>query len=926
MPDFVPDNEFVPDSAASPVAAAAPSSDFIPDEKFVDDEEKYGSIGQQAIAGLEGAASAMTFGLSTGVERALGVPAEDIRIRREVNPIAHTAGELGGIGVGLLYGAGEAALLERAGVKAASMIAGEGALAKIGSTAARLATENALFQAGDEVSKMFAGDPNQTVGTVVADIGLSTLIGGGFGTAFGAASPLWKATVGNKVSELLGSFKNKAGGIDGQLSQPVREAVEASGVQFSPEVKASLVDDPYIQRAAKTLEQSDTTKAGVDYQKSLIAAKQDLSQSALQTMGKDISQVEKLEDLSKYDAGRRVGDALAEEVDAKIKPLAKEFEELKGKVGNVELAPDSFIESPVMDPQSLTSIPRMERVPVPGVTSEASEKIGQLALDQGWLVASDTPIYNLVQFAQKQLPRLKDLTDLSNFISRVGEKAESLSSLTDRSPTRAGAMIKGILKDAEANVIEKQLGQHGPELVERFRNVRGAWREASELVEQVQEHLGVKASTSGYAKALREFAQQDGEALLRRIAGSGNAAGLKLLTEKFPAAANAFRQYHLDAIVKDAAAKAKPGEVLNAKALIKGVDKLSPEMRAFVIPEASAQKLKAIGTILEQMEKAPHNFSNTARTADKLFEYVPGTAVGMATMLAGHNPALALVLGGLTKLVAKDAPDAMRLSMLKFLGSSQPIESGAFKAMVDVARSVIRGEAALTKASKAVLRSGTKAGERDVSENDRKRLDKQLMALSIDPSPLLNSGGSIGHYLPDHASQIGATAANAVSYLNSLRPNTEKAMPLDADPKADPAAKAAFNRALDIAENPLIVLQSVKEGTIVPQDLITLQNVAPGLYARMKQKLTQELVDFSAEENDIPYKTRLGLSLFLGQPLDSTMTPMAIQAMQPMAPAAPQQMPQPNKPTATGMQKLSKIGAENATGGQLRQMSRVKHA
>lgn len=921
-----------------PAQAAAPGGMAAPEEvdSFLakgDKEEKYGTLGQQAVTGLEGAASGLTFGLSTGAERLLGVDPEGIRARREVNPIAHGAGELAGVGVGMLYGAGEARALEAAGhgaAKIAGAVLPEAfSLGKIGSTAAKLATENALFQSGDEISKMFAGDPHQSMGSAMADIGLSGLLGAGTGVVFGSASPLWKATIGSKVDEVLGAIKSKAGGIEGQLSQPVAEALEKTGIDLAPEVKAALSDDPYLQQAAKTLEQSDTTKSGLAYQKAIGEARKNVSESAISALGKDAEYVERLPDLSKYESGKAVGDALADEVQARIEPLAKEFEELKGKVGNVELPQDTYTESMKMieNPNDLVGVPKtvVEKVRVPGIVSDAADKIGDLALKEGWLAAEGTPVEGLVDFVQKNLGKQKTLKDLGNFISRVGEKAESLSSLTDRSASRAGGMIKSILKDVEAGVIESKLGEHGAELVERFKNVRGAWREASKLTEAIEEHIGVRSSTGGYAKAIRAMAKEDGEALLRRIAGSGNAAGLELLQREFPKAAEAFKNYHLDSLLKSAAEKAKPGEILNPKALLKGVEKLSPEMRAFVVAPEAAQKLQAIGTILEQMEKAPHNFSNTARTVDKLLGNVPGTAVGLATLVASHNPLLAGALGALTKLLARDAPDAVRLSMLKFIGSNQQIESGAFKAMVDVARGVVRGEQAVTRGARALLREGGKVSTgREVSQNDIDKLDKRLQAYQAKPELLMNVAPDLGHYMPDHATVAAMTAAGAVNYLNSLRPNTDKKMPFDRKLPADPVKAARFKRALTIAESPLSVFNDVKDGTVTSQDLVTLQNVAPGLYARMKDKLNQEVLDYTADENSIPYKTRLGIAVFLGQPLDSTMTPIGIQSAQPQMAQAPTQQQGP-KPTVTGMQKLSKLGPEAATQGQSREISRAKH-
>src|SRR4051812_5899138 len=58
------------------------------------DQEKYGEgIGNEARAGLEGAARGATFGLSDAAQTALGVSSEGLRQRKERNPISSTVGE-----------------------------------------------------------------------------------------------------------------------------------------------------------------------------------------------------------------------------------------------------------------------------------------------------------------------------------------------------------------------------------------------------------------------------------------------------------------------------------------------------------------------------------------------------------------------------------------------------------------------------------------------------------------------------------------------------------------------------------------------------------------------------------------------------------------------------------------------------------------
>jgi hypothetical protein len=126
--------------------------------------------------------------------------------------------------------------------------------------------------------------------------------------------------------------------------------------------------------------------------------------------------------------------------------------------------------------------------------------------------------------------------------------------------------------------------------------------------------------------------------------------------------------------------KAADGELVSATALLKGIEKMSPELKAFAISE---QSLSRVGMIKELLEAVPTkmNTSGTGKTLDALWKHVPGTALGMATMITGHNPATALIVGGLTELISRDAPDAIRLAVLKFLGSNQKIDAEGFKAL-----------------------------------------------------------------------------------------------------------------------------------------------------------------------------------------------------------------------------------------------------
>jgi len=253
MADIIPDSEFTPDQGApSTPQVAAPTQpgpnnapDFIPDSQFVSDEDKYGSLGQQAITGLEGAAEAGSFGLSTAAEKALGVKPEDIRLRREVNPVPHALGQGAGlVASSIIPGLGEgealhelsaAAQMAKLGKAAAKLgPEGEGIVSAIAQGGLKNAAELGLFQGGDEVSKMLSEDPNQSLQTAAINIGLAGLIGGASGGALGAVSPLWKAGSETKVGQLISDFKTR---VQEYLGVP-EVAEEAVAAPAEPQVAA----------------------------------------------------------------------------------------------------------------------------------------------------------------------------------------------------------------------------------------------------------------------------------------------------------------------------------------------------------------------------------------------------------------------------------------------------------------------------------------------------------------------------------------------------------------------------------------------------------------------------------------------------------------------------------------------------------------
>ncbi len=829
---------------------------------------KHSTLPQQAAATAEGVLEGVAGPLAPAAERLLGVPAEDIVGRRKVNPGLNLTGQVAGLGLSTVAGTGLGSVLESASSKvlgAAGMQAAETAGARIGAGALKNAVEGGLFASSDELTKMVSGDPEQTLSSAAINVGLGGLIGGAAGGGITAIPELWKAASSSQAGKILSSLAGHAGGIEGQLPQAVDEAIGKLGIEAKPEIRAALTDDPVLLNMAKALEQSDTSRSGVAYQKSLGAFKVQVAERVQQALEPFSN---KLGELSEAEAGKRIGSTLADEIGARVSPLSDDFNKIKVNFQGVPVA---------------EAIPRI------------SDEVISLGTKEGWMVSPSSDIAKMINTTASELKNVKTLGELSQYIEAVGN-ATSKDPLNG-SLKRAGGMVKDLLRSYETSVIEREFGAQAPELLNTFRQAQAQYSLESRLKDALNDRLHIGGSTSGFAKRVKEMATTDSETLLRRLSGKGDADLLNFLQANYPRTAEQLQKHHVDVLMHKAMAKTKPGEAINVGALVKEVDKLAPELREFAIPKTVQETIEASRAIVDKLNSQPHNFSNTARTLDKLFEYVPASAVGIASMALGHNPASALLFGSLAKVLGKDAPDALKLAFMKFMTSRNAVSAPGFKTMFEFMRHVVQGEKALNKAASLAVREGTEAVAMAATPKiDKAALEKSIEVAQNDPMSLVNEGEQLAHYMPDEGTALGLVGGRAVQYLASLKPRTAPESPLSPSLPANPVAEARYNRAIEIAQQPLTILGSIKQGSLTSDDVKDLVNIYPALYKKFQDKLLEQVIAVKASGKDIPYAARLGLSVFAQQPLDSSMTGPAILAAQP-APQQPAPAPkaQPNK-------------------------------
>lgn len=737
----------------------------------IEQQSKYGGTGQQLIAGAEAVGKGLAGPLATGAERLMGVDPEDIRGREEANPITSLAGNV----AGLVSPIGQGALLGKIGGQAAQKIVPrlveEGVMAGIKRSAVKVAAENALYQAGDETSKMIMNDPNQSVGTAITNVGLATALGGALGGGLGAVSPLWKAAIGNKASQFAADFKGR---MNEHLSDADRVGTFTSELgEYHKNIK-SAADEVYGPTGIKAQEISKLIPEEIT--------------------PKIMKHTE--------DVGKISEDAL--------KDMAK------------KQVPERYMNKFINDVNTYNAAITKADV-TPGEIFNASQDLKQTL--QG---------YSKGNYGPFAVPSYHEAYDFLN--------------------------------------ITKNLG----------RDIRMGLEDSSVWGKAAERQQSINKAFKDYLPALQDFEKKfttelNGERVIDP--GKANTYFNQLGKPNAELKQNMLKNF-LDA-------SDKYQQVIHDTHANLGVD--SP---------IQSVSTNAIRNTLKDM-------SHGAKLADMV--------VKRSGDLAGKTlgGVIGGVLGHLTHLPGSEMVGTIvgEHALGSFLGSILPsltkplLEKGAsgegLKAATEYGLQVAKGRKLTDGAITNLFKSGVKIlpDHKQPDKESRKKLETSLLKLQQNPDRLVSIGGSVGHYLPDHAVSMGSVASNVVNFLNSLRPQDKLKAPLDSPKPISKPMQAQYNRALDIAEQPLVVLESIKDHTVTSHDVIALQHMYPDLYRGLQQKIMNAIVDNKAASETIPYKLKQSLSIFMAQPLDSSMNQLSIMAAQPV-PEQPQsgpQQPQPGK-------------------------------
>lgn len=865
------DFDSLPDDSAKAAPSGAPQT--LPNfDSLVGDEETHGTIGQQALAGLEGAARGLTLGASDLIEPNISsTTAQDIAARKEANPAtAFTGNVLGGAGlVGLTGGLAAPA-------EGALVAKGVGGLA---AKALAYGAEGAVFGAGNTVSDYALGDPNLNASKVFANVGLGALFGAGIGASIHGVKGLIggsvadvadKANAAAETSDALantntgGGEPPSSGGGDANVDTP-------SG--FFKTIGTPKAEAPAIRKALTDLNidigQNSVLEAGmtsanrtVQHMTSALIEGAPSVQGAMvqndaQAVWKGVNSA--LDDvldtgdkfgggaMSQAELGTAFQKSLTSKIEQEIAPINDMYNSLKAQNVHIDVSENA--------------------------AAKVARKIADL---QDVRIDPNSPAASLAKRISGALDNLDSVDDLKFLNSSIRKSLSPTASsgekhmagvLSDMLTDLEESSIKAAAKDPSLPVgMRKEMLAH----IDAADAAKEAYAPVKQKIVTLLEQLG-KKNVAGAQTAIDHVNGLDVEDIVSKLAKGKSEFG-DFLQKNFPQESAILSQYEKQGLRQ---AASKTGE-FSPKTFFKLFNELPVEKQNRLFGADEIDKIRSAETLINKGLPKNYNGSNTdnIRVLRGYFENGP---IGVAKA---------------------NARDWGMGALIKALGASpesgiNPYEAGAeladkfnkmsaVQSMANQADEKIATNAKSIFSPKDAARGAATAGASLIGDHGYDKVVKNIKNLADNPAGimdhLVHHVGDLNQSLPNVTQGIHNTSIAALSYLNSKMPRAANSFPLAVNYRPSDAEKSKFMRYYNAVNNPIGVLDQVKHGTLTNEALDALQHVHPQLLQQMQQQVVGEVKKL--DHAKISYAVKMSVAKFLGTPLDSSMTPQVIQSNQ----------------------------------------------
>ena len=870
--------------------------DFIPEDQFVSDEDSQGGILEAALAGAARGASFGTSDVALTVSKKASP--ETLKRLKEEYPITSTVSELGTVlGLSLVSGgaAGVANLPRLASKMGASVE--QKAIAKglqvPAAKAAGTAAEGAVYGLGQSVSESALGDHDLVSEKTLANIGMSAALSGGISNLV-SKMQIQKVAREEARAAALAEEKLAAHKLSQTAESPVEQAIANSGmtpkekVGFFQALEKEKANADEIRLAGQLIDapvmpgQVSDSRLIQDAESALSHMPDLGGELTRQTLKKGFDSVDNVlktslgsadEVLKPYDAGAKIKTQINELVDNMYKPFKAYYAEREALGTAIDLS-DKFKLSVYED--LLDKSKKFGAVGSAG--SKAMSTYADRVLEQQTLGHIDSLITE-VNAAQRVAYRAGDTT----VAKALGETSEALKEHQIKQLILESKQLEkaGIREAKEA--ADETIKLH-KEITKQYKEFK---QQLNELVSD-QRLGGRKDVTATQLENILDGIPN--EKVIEKMFDPRNADGLKRLKTKFPEVFKTLVDQKKGQILSESL---EDGRVQIGKVMRQLYDekKMSSKVRELIFNQDELNKLNASKIWVEAL---PKNINPS------------GTAKTLAYMEFLGNPIKASVQnfkGYVTrKLIDKFAPST-EVNKINSLVETQ-------RAEIKTTNKIKAGVKSLFSDYRTPI---AKVSSMIDSPDDYKKKTEEIRLNANNPNYLMEKISKSTEDLYEHAPLISQSMQTSMmrglTFLSTKIPEdtTLGFFPEQKEPSKTEISK--FNRYYTVVENPLEVLEQVKDGTFSLEAKETLEAVYPRLYQDMKQHLVEGIVNLKKKDK-VPYHVKLSISRFLGQPTEESMLPQQIASFQRQFASVNQQQQvqqqMATKPSTVGMREITK--------------------
>jgi hypothetical protein len=810
---------------------------------------------QQAQAAEVGMARGATFGLSD-VALGEGGAEEQKSLKRlqEEHPVASGLGELAGAVLSPVNKVG--ALVE--GPRAATLAG------RLGQKVLGGAAVGSLYGAGQTVSDASLGDPELTADKLIGHVGLGAILGGLGGGLGGAV----EEAVAGVVPKLARSTSKAQSILDEVANDATVKATRATQTEINRIGEANIQELGGVLRDRGHLSSSPEKIL-----ETVTGDREAQAQAVLKQLGLDVElphgfeQEEAKAALAKAldKAGERVGAAL-EGVDASAQfpgGARPSYSEILKRIDELEAS--------ALDPAA------------------ADVMKGPISKVRGYLNEMGSRPVNSSDNGFRALNSLKSsLTRDINYGAESSAKVDVQKRLAGIIRSEIDAQLE---RSAGAGVSEEFLkAKQAYGILSRGEDALG--RKTSTAADAIAEMARAGGLTSPEAKLFEQL----GHAQSLASKGMGRAGGVGLKDLGLAIVGGGFhpsigivaglghkllREYGPVLIAKTAGALAK-SEALGAVAtsFAKSLPTRAPQLGVYgpaLMNAASKSAESALATHMVLAQVDP-NYAATAQTAGL-------TPEDPATHAASLERAHGVVQVGAAAAEASKAIERHLDSVMKGSGGPAAVSAHGSQDF------------------------GTKRMRRDPQASHAQAV-KEVRELARNPQALVDrvakNLADVGPVAPAVSAALTARAQVAVQYLTQHAAVPPPAGPMAREHVPSDADVFSHSRRLAVVRQPVQAIMShAARGTLTRADMDTLKAVYPSLAKEIGDKALERVAE---GKKDVPYKSRMMLSILTGIDVDGTTSPAAIRANQMAMQAQPQKPQDMKKPDASALKGAERMG------------------